>query len=486
MIELSGLTFAYPGESPVLRDISLTVPGGSHVALMGKNGTGKSTLALLVKGLLFPSAGTVTVDGLTATDDASRREVMKRVGLVFQNPDNTIVATTVERELAFGLENTGVPAGEMRARVEEALERFDLQDYRYTNPSHLSGGEKQRLALVAVMIMRPSHLILDEPTSLLDPWSRGHILELVHDAAREGATVVHITQFPEEAGAADRVIVLDETGIAIDASPGEALENPEFKASFTHGVVRRVSACLPLHNGETGEPSPAVALESVTHVYEQGTPFAHTALDNVSLALPSGTSTVLLGPTGAGKTTLLEIAAGVTAPTGGKAVAGEPCVRAMAFQFPEDQMFGDTVEAYIAFGPLNIGVSNSDIYDAVNDALEHVGLDPGAFRERDPFTLSGGEKRRAALAGVLAMKPDVLVLDEPFAGLDSDGTGLILVSLRNYLDGGGTLFFSTHDVRVARCVADYAVVLDGGRIESAGGVGEVFERSEKMSLLENS
>ena len=162
MIKATNLTFAYPECSAVLKGINLTISPGSHVAVMGKNGSGKTTIALLLKGILRPSSGNVVVDGFDAGKEDSRFEIMKRVGIVFQNPDDTIVATTVERELAFGLENTGVPPQEIQERVDEMLNRFDLETYRHTNPSHLSGGEKQRLALAAVMIMEPFHLILDE------------------------------------------------------------------------------------------------------------------------------------------------------------------------------------------------------------------------------------------------------------------------------------------------------------------------------------
>ena len=498
MITTTDLTFSYPGKPPVLRGISLEITTGSHIALMGKNGTGKSTLALLLKGLLVPTSGTAVIDGFETSDDRTRREIVKRVGLVFQNPDNTMVATTVERELAFGLENMGVPQSEMRERVEEALHRFNLKRYCHTNPAHLSGGEKQCLALAAVMIMRPEHLILDEPTSLLDPWSRDSILDLIHRTAQEGMTVIHITQFIPEALTADRVLILDESGICADSPPDEVFTREK---GYESGCIRfpaqserrtdRVSGGYespPAAEtvGTHGEPhgSGIVTLERISHYYDAGTTFENRALADVSLALPSGSSTALLGPMGSGKTTLLEIAAGVTVPTQGDVLVGDGVVRAMAFQFPEDQMFGDTVESYMEFGPRNMGVDSEDLHAVVSNALADVGLNPVDYINRDPFTLSGGEKRRAALAGVLAMNPDVLILDEPVAGLDRDGMELIFRFLMGYVRSGGTLLFSTHDFEMAHLLAGDAVVLEEGRIEMYGRVNDVFGKSRWLSVPE--
>lgn len=500
MITVSNLTFSYPGNPPVLNGIFISIPSGSYTALMGSNGAGKTTLALLLKGLLMPSSGTVNIDGLTTDSETSRFEIMKCVGLVFQNPDNTIVTTTVERELAFGLENMSVPNHEMKDRVDEALDHFALEKYRHTNPLHLSGGEKQRLALAAVMIMRPDYLVLDEPTSLLDPWGRDHILRLIHNTAREGTTVIHITQFLSEALTADRVIVLDKSGVFLDGSPGDVLPG---KNGFRTGCIAypssgdrkdiRESARIAEKKADRGSVlsdkqgcTPVISLDTVTHWYDKGMPFGNRALSEITLELFSGSSTVVLGTSGSGKTTLLEIAAGVTVPTHGRVRVKGEIVCAMAFQFPEDQMFGDTVESYVAFGPQNMNIPESELEKAVTESLRDVGLAPELFRNRDPLTLSGGEKRRAAIAGVLSMKPDALILDEPTAGLDWDGMELIAEVLRKYIDNGGTLLFSTHDFEVAGKLAERALVLEKGSIECWGTFHDVIHRSKRISLLKKS
>ncbi|MCE5252406.1 ATP-binding cassette domain-containing protein [bacterium] len=498
MITVTDLTFAYPGQSPVLNSIGFSILPGTHVAVLGPNGSGKSTLALILKGLLRPSSGTVTVDGFSPDSESSRFEIMKRVGLVFQNPDNTIVATTVERELAFGLENMGVPPDEMARRVDEALTKFDLVHYRHANPSNLSGGEKQRCALAAVMVMEPAHLILDEPTSLLDPWNRARLLRTIHETAAGGSTVIHITPFFEEALSADRVIILDESGICMDGSPGEArglagrfrtCSLCGMHGEAQEGFSENGGSVLP---GGTTERRPEdrssrtiMSLQSITYTYDRGSPSESTALHGITMNLPAGTATVLLGPSGSGKSTLLEIAAGVIAPTGGSVCPDGNPLRAMAFQFPEDQMFGDTVGSYVAFGPRNTGIAEEELPAVVDRALESVGLDPSIYGSRDPEFLSGGEKRRAALAGVLAMNPDVLVLDEPIAGLDRCGMEQVTEFLRGYIDSGGTLLFSTHDFETAWCLADYAAVLCKGRIETAGPLERVFSESEWLKRLES-
>ena len=501
------LTFAYPGQPPILKNINLSISPGTYVTLMGPNGSGKSTLALLIKGILTPSSGSVTVDGLSSMNDLSHFEIMKRVGLVFQNPESTIVTTTVETELAFGLENLGVPRDEMNERVNETLQRFDLGQYRHTNPTNLSGGEKQRLALASVMIMKPSYLILDEPTALLDPQGQKSLLDSIQSAVRDGSTVMHITQFSFEALISDRLIVLDESGVCFDGKPADVLSKTneyrscgiEFMNSLgeipVYGEKTRIttpddivpssSSVNEKEKSKISDKSFKIVLEGVSYSYDKGTPFEKCALNNVSLTFTGGTSTVLFGASGSGKSTLLEIAAGITSPTGGKInVNGNP-VRAMAFQLPEDQVSGNTVESYIDFGPRNTGIPESELDNVISEALLAVGLEPDEYRKRDPFTLSGGEKRRVALAGVLAMRPEVIVLDEPTAGLDRRGMDLVIRFLEEYMGNGCTLLFSTHDFEVARCLGDNAVVLDHGCVETYGKLFDVLKNSPWLNSLKS-
>jgi len=467
MIELKDLSFTYSGHTPLFQNVSLTIESGAHVALSGGNGVGKSTLALLIKGLLMPGSGSLRVDGFDADSPEGAESIMRRVGIVFQNPENTFVATTVERELAFGLENIAVAPAEMRERVDQALTDFDLERYRYRNPSQLSGGEKQRLALAAVMIMRPEHLILDEPTSLLDPWGRAHILDLIHETARSGATVVHITQFADEAAQADRMIVFGRDGILADGKSEDILGS----GCADHCVrVSDVSDASRFMNGEIPSDissstsdkdiSPLLRLEGVGHCYSGAGSDGSRALKDIDLKIAAGTATALIGKSGSGKSTLLEIAAGLIRPSEGKCIETKGLVKAMAFQFPEDQIFGEDIASYVAFGPKNLGLNAAEVELRVHDALSSVGFEAESVLTLDPLSQSGGEQRRIALAGVLAINPGLLILDEPTAGLDREGVDRTVAVLKKYIDGGGTLLFSTHDFAVARCLADSVVLLE--------------------------
>jgi energy-coupling factor transport system ATP-binding protein len=226
MIHVEHIFFEYADHQvpkQILNDVTLSIREGESIAVMGPNGSGKTTFARCLNALLIPGQGLVTVDGLATRDFDNIPEIRRRVGIVFQNPDNQIVSTTVEREVAFGLENLGVPYDEMHQIVDDMLEKFHLQKYRRHSPHHLSGGEKQRLAFAAVMAMKPRYLVMDEPTSLLDPKSRREILQIIRDLHRHATdppmTTIFITQFPEEALIADRLIILNQGTVYRDGEP---------------------------------------------------------------------------------------------------------------------------------------------------------------------------------------------------------------------------------------------------------------------------
>lgn len=229
MIRMSDVTLTYGSSTtPALRGVDLTIEAGEAVAVVGPSGSGKTSLLRLMNALVVPTGGRVTVDGLVTSDESSVWDVRQRVGLIFQNPDNQLVSTTVERELAFGMENLGVAPPEIRERVEEALVRFRLQSLRHRAPHRLSGGEKQRVAIAAVLAMRPACLLLDEPTSLLDAAGRREVWRILEELRTDSSkTVVHVTQFPDEIGLSSRVLVVFEGQVVFDSTPERLFELDE-------------------------------------------------------------------------------------------------------------------------------------------------------------------------------------------------------------------------------------------------------------------
>lgn len=212
----------------ILKDISLSIDKGDFVALLGHNGSGKSTFAKHMNAILLPSAGTMTVDGIDTKDESQRFTLRSHVGMVFQNPDNQIVATIVEEDVAFGPENLGIPPQEIRERVDDALKAVEMYEYREHAPSQLSGGQKQRVAIAGIIAMRPDCIVLDEPTAMLDPSGRREVMNTIHVLNREyGITIVLITHYMEEAAQANRVVVMDDGKVVLDNTPKEVFSHVE-------------------------------------------------------------------------------------------------------------------------------------------------------------------------------------------------------------------------------------------------------------------
>lgn len=225
IIEISNVKFEYVDNdnvSSVLNDLSLNIERGSFTVILGHNGSGKSTLARLMTGSLKPASGTVLIDGISTLDESMELEVHRRVGMVFQNPDNQIVATIVEEDVAFGPENLGLPPQEIRKRVDETLKAVDMYEYRLHAPHKLSGGQKQRVAIAGIIAMEPECIVLDEPTAMLDPRGRREVIDTIYRLNKEkGITIVLITHYMEEAEKADRVVVMDAGSIILDGTPSD-------------------------------------------------------------------------------------------------------------------------------------------------------------------------------------------------------------------------------------------------------------------------
>lgn len=480
-ISFQNVSFAYAGR-PVLSELSLEVTAGTFAALMGSNGSGKSTLLRLTCGLLQPAAGCVRVHGRSAAEERGFA-VRRLCGIVFQNPDDQLVASLVGNEVAFGPENLGLPRAEVHERVTEALAAVGLAGFEERQTHSLSGGQKQRLALAGALAMRPQVLLLDEASSMLDPQGRADLIRTVRALADDGMTVLMATHDAREAADADRVITLDDGRIISDI-PTETQ-----RASHEREDARAPFASTPAVNpalenaGVTPRPphgaAPQDALldfDHATYAYDDDGD-ARTALRDVCLSIGSGELIAIVGPTGSGKSTLIQHTNGLLHPTTGrvllrgrdiasKASANEARRNVgLVMQYPEQQLFASTVYEDVAFGPENLGLAPADVDERVRHALDQVGLNFKELAKRNPFHLSGGQQRRVAIAGVLAMRPDVLVLDEPCAGLDPDAHAALVQLLASLHAAGQTIIMVTHDLDDARMLATRTIEMRDGHVQ---------------------
>lgn len=265
IIEVKNVTFEYSGgESPktVIKDFSIAFKRGSFTVILGRNGSGKSTLAKLLNGLYKPTVGDVFVDSINTKDEATEIEIKRRVGMVFQNPDNQLLASIVEEDVAFGPENLGFEPNEIRNRVDNALKAVDMYDYRQKSPHHLSGGQKQRVAIAGIIAMEPECIVLDEPTAMLDPRGRNEIIKTIEKLNKEkGITIILITHFMEEAQNADRIIVMDDGVIAADDKPAKIFKNAKMLKSVGLDVPQTTELLIELNNNGFNIDTNAISIE---------------------------------------------------------------------------------------------------------------------------------------------------------------------------------------------------------------------------------
>lgn len=265
IIEVKNVTFEYSDgdrQKTVIKDFSVDIKRGSFTVILGHNGSGKSTLAKLLNGLYKPASGAVFVDGVDTTDEENDLEIKRKVGMVFQNPDNQLVASIVEDDVAFGPENLGFSPREIRERVDDALRAVDMYDYRKSTPHHLSGGQKQRVAIAGIIAMRPDCIVLDEPTAMLDPKGRSEIISTIKRLNREnGITVVLITHFMEEAADADRVIVMDDGKIIKDSTPVEVFSDVKTLKDVGLDVPQTTELLFALKNACIGVSTKVISIE---------------------------------------------------------------------------------------------------------------------------------------------------------------------------------------------------------------------------------
>ncbi|MGL5172508.1 MAG: ABC transporter ATP-binding protein [Olsenella sp.] len=532
-LSLEHVTLVYDQGTRALDDVSLSIAAGERVCVLGANGSGKSTLASVLCGLLAPDTGTVdlvgerVLDGGSVDLDAYRR-ARHGIGLVFQNPDDQIVTTVVAEDVAFGPENLGVPSDQIGLRVARELHRVALDDYAGMNPARLSGGQKQRVAIAGALAMERQVLVLDEPGALLDVRGRRSIMHVMDRLHAAGTTLVHITHFMDEALAADRVIVMDHGRIALEGTPDEvfshgdkvrglSLEMP-FAARLSTALrdggvdvpwtcdeneLRKSLAGACAHGGQAprapaphargplGEP--VVTCEHVGYSYSDAS-HGREALSDVSLSLRRGTTCAIVGQTGSGKSTLLRLVCALEVPDVGRVtidgISTEKRrerrrlrgVVGFVMQHPERQLFARTVLEDVSYGPRNMRLPSDEADRRVERALALVGLSEKA--EASPFELSGGQRRLCAIAGILAMEPRILVLDEPNAGLDPHGRAEVRRILAEVKGAGVTVVQVTHSMEDA-ATCDEVVVLNQSRLLMHLTPDEVFSPENEPLLRES-
>ena len=569
MIECRGVSFSYDGAAPALDGIDLNIEDGEFFCILGGNGSGKSTFAKHLNALLQPDTGTVCVNGMDASDPELVYDIRSTAGMVFQNPDDQLVATLVEDDVAFGPENLGVESAQIAQRVREALKAVGLVGFERHETHALSGGQKQRVALAGVLAMEPRVLILDEASSMLDPRGRKGLMEACHALHERGMTIVMITHFMEEAAEADRVAVFQAGRVAMLGTPEEILTradelarlNLDMPPSCCLGRALRakgVSICAQVREadmvadiaqayaersrtGIAGRPfasdpripdnvssaidgagalEPVIEISHLSYSYSLSArerrrwhkssaaegasnkralwgndPSSPWALRDVSLTVRRGEFLGLAGHTGSGKSTLVQHLNGLIRPQEGSVYAlgldlvnkkDAAAVKAkvgVVFQYPERQLFAETVAQDVAFGPHNLGLSQAEVAHRVESSLARVGLDLATVGDKSPFELSGGQQRRVAFAGVLAMEPEVLVLDEPMAGLDPAArSGFLELIDRLHRDGLTVVMVSHSMDDLANC-CDRIVVMNEGAVFAEGAPAQVFAHADELKSI---
>ena len=642
MIDIDNVRFTYDGVHFALDGVSAHVETGEFLCILGGNGSGKSTLAKHLNALLVPDEGRVVVDGMDTADAECTYAVRKTCGMVFQNPDDQLVASLVEDDVAFGPENLGIPTPELRERVTQALEDVGLSGFERHETHALSGGQKQRVAIAGVLAMNPSVLVLDEASAMLDPRGRAGLMRVCHELHERGMTIVMITHFMEEAAQADRVIVMERGHVALEGTPDEVLLRADAldhlnldvpfaarlsldarraganvaptvnadelaqrvlalagagvqvtaaangasapatqpvaagedsqegaESSQAEGASGNGSNALPTQeaaartpasfsasadidatgsqtgsendNGglfptcsdvagklvsvaasgnagavSAGTGTPLIEFCDVSFTYDAAeakrqrkrggrqakrqakwgnAPDSLWAIRNVSFAVHQGEFLGIAGHTGSGKSTIIQHMNGILKPTSGQVlvmgadISDKRCEASLrgsigvVFQYPEHQLFAETVYKDVAFGPRNLGLKDNEVDARVRESLERVGLAFDEVAEKSPFELSGGQQRRVAFAGVLAMNPRVLVLDEPAAGLDPASRTSFLGMISRLHQQGLTVVMVSHSMDDLARMCDRVAIMNEGQLLGIGAPDQLFLRAAELKRV---
>jgi len=513
IVKIIGLRFRYKKSlKPVFQGLNLEVAEGERLAILGPSEAGKSTLALCLNGLIprlirGEFGGEVLVAG-KSVQACRPRELAAQVGVLFQDFEAQLFCTRVDQEVAFGPENLGLPREELRRRVQQTLGLVGLAGLEHRDPATLSGGQKQLLALAAVLALQPRLLILDEPTTDLDPARVEELLATLDCLSREqGLTLILLGEDLRLAQYASRIVLLQEGRVAADGPPETVLRQveafrrlglrppgipalfhdlgqPELPLTLEEAVAqaRRLGWEVRLGSALKARPEPLssygpeiLALREVDFVYPDG----HEVFRRLSLSFRQGEITAILGPNGSGKTTLVKLLGGLLQPTAGQVWAVPGVKVGFVFQNPDYQLFAEQVWEEVAFGLRLQGCALPEMERRVADALRRVNLLERAGE--DPFSLTKGQRQRLAVAAVLALAPRIIILDEPTTGLDHREQEDMLNLIRELHAAGHTIIMVTHSMWAAVHYARRLVVLEEGQVRLDGPTREVLAREDILA-----
>ena len=545
-ISVQDVTFTYGSEGadvsapaePAVENLSLEIERGSYTAILGANGSGKSTLAKLIDVIEVPDSGRIVVFGKDTADDSVFWQIREKSACVFQNPDNQIVGTIVEEDVAFGPENLGIKLPELRERVDQALKDVGIYELRLREAASLSGGQKQKLAIAGALAMRPEILILDEATAMLDPRSRDEFLAVCEEMRhKKGLTLITITHDMSEAMRCGRVIVMSKGSKATEGTPAKIFADISLEQyglrrpviiKFAYEIARLAGVTLTEEDltgearlreklvkiltsidlakadipedkagDENTEPKRKImSVKDLFSSYDGGRSFA---LKNINLDVYEGEILGIVGESGCGKTTLISHMNSILKPSSGDIeVYPEEGVTlrcsqkkdvqqirqsvGLVFQYPEYQLFEETVYKDICYGLRKMKLTADEQKDRAVKAAKSVGLEKDVLR-RNPFELSGGQKRRAAMAGVLAMRPKILVLDEPASGLDPVGREEMFALIKSLRAHGTTIIIVSHNMDEAAAYCDRIFCIRNGEAVTAETPDKLFADAERTAKI---
>lgn len=457
-LNVNHLSFAYAAntenQKTALDDVSFLVTKGEYLVITGSNGSGKSTLARLIAGLLQVQEGTVTGDACRSAaiqKSHAKKSTAQNVpnGIVMQNPKTQLIAETVIKDACFGPENLKLPKDECQKRALAALKLMDLLEAQEQRTVTLSGGQQQKLCIAGILALSPELLILDEALSMIDPERRSLILDYIDEYHKNGGTILSITHNKEEAARSSRLIHLEQGKLVYDGTFRDFYENFRFfKPNYTKAVT-----------ASSADAASVIEVQNLEYAH----PKQNKLFEHFSLSIQKGTLTAVIGQSGSGKSTLFELLSGLLIPAGGSIYASSRPV--LASQDCASTIFEEFAADDVAYGPQQLGVSGKELKQHVRQAMDIAGVPFKDYADRRTTFLSGGERRKVSIAGIIALDAEIYLFDEPTAGLDPESAVATIKLLQNLCAQGKTVVFSTHRNEEAKA-AERIIALEAGRIIS--------------------